>query len=142
MPYQEIVHLDEEKLKTKDACFVNKLKKFETQLKNTRKLVVNRILNSNMTIGYGTDLVSVYDNFDCWREFKAWREEGIPALKTLKAATSVNAQIVGRPDIGSIEPGQIADIAAWSKDILEDPEAISTCDFVMKEGQVVKKCAK
>ena len=139
MPYQEVVHLDEEKLKTKDACFINKLKKFDTQLRDTRKLVVDRILNSNMIIGYGTDMVSVYDNFDCWREFKAWREEGIPALRTLRAATSVNAQIVGRSDIGSIEPGQIADIVAWSKDILGDPDAISACDFVMKEGQVVKK---
>lgn len=138
MPYQEAVHFDEEKLKTKDACFVRKLEKFQDQLIETRKTVVNRILNSNITIGYGTDMVSVYDNFDCWREFKAWREEGIPALKTLKAATSVNAKIIGRTDIGSIEPGQIADIAAWNRDILKDTEAISTCDFVMKEGQLVK----
>ena len=79
-----------------------------------------------MTIGYGTDIVAVYDNFDCWREFKAWRESGIPALKVLKAATSVNAQIVERPELGFIEVGKVADIAGWSRDILEDVEATST----------------
>ena len=91
-----------------------------------------------MIIGYGTDMVTVYDNFDCWREFKVWRESGIPALRTLRAATSVNAQILERPEIGSIEVGKIADIVGWSRDILEDKEAISECDLVMKEGLVYK----
>lgn len=138
LPYEEVINLDEEKLMMKDKPFREKLKRFSDQLKKTRKLIIDRILNSNMVIGYGTDIVSVYNNYDCWREFKAWRENGIPALIALRAATSVNAQIVGLPDAGVIESGKIADIAAWSKDILEDHEAISHCDFVMKEGQIFK----
>ncbi|MDD4780984.1 MAG: amidohydrolase family protein [Tissierellia bacterium] len=139
MPYEEVVNLDEEKLALKHKPFREKLEKFGEQLRETRKLLVDCIINSNMTIGYGTDIVAVYDNFDCWREFKAWRDNGIPALKTLKAATSVNAKIVERPEIGSLEVGKIADIVGWSRDILNDSEAISACDFVMKEGVVCKR---
>lgn len=138
MPYEEIINLDKEKLALKHKPFREKLEKFSHQLKETRKLLVDRILNSNMTIGYGTDIVTVYNNYDCWREFKTWRENGIPALVTLRAATSINAQILGLSNIGTIEVGKIADIVAWSKDILNDKEAISHCDFVMKEGKVIK----
>lgn len=139
MPYEEVINLDEEKLALKHKPFREKLEKFGDQLRETRRLLVDCILNSKMTIGYGTDIVAVYDNFDCWREFKAWRDNGIPALRTLKAATSVNAKIVERPEIGSLEVGKIADIAGWSRDILNDSEAISVCDFVMKEGVVFKR---
>ena len=40
--------------------------------------------------------------------------------------------------IGSIEPGKKADISAWHRDIINDVEAISECDFVMKDGIVYK----
>ena len=38
--------------------------------------------------------------------------------------------------IGSIDSGKYADIAAWHRDLLTDEDAISECDFVMKEGKV------
>ena len=142
-PYQEAVHMDEEKLATKSPHFQRKLHKYVDQLRATRKLVVDKILEGKMTIGYGTDMVSVYECWECWREFHTWREEGIPALRTLRAATSVNAKILGLADqIGSIEPGKKADISAWHRDIENDIEAISECDFVMKEGVVYKNCCK
>jgi len=58
-------------------------------------------------------------------------------FRTLKAATSVNAGIL-RMDhlIGTIEPGKLADIAGWHRDLLEDCDALSECDFVMKDGKV------
>lgn len=138
MPYEEVINLDRNKLSMKSKPFRMKLEKYGNQLIETRKIIVDNILNSDMTIGYGSDIVAVYDNYDCWREFKAWRESGIPALRVLKAATSVNAKILQRPDIGSIGRGKIADIVGWSKDILGDKEAISVCDFVMKEGTIYK----
>ena len=56
-------------------------------------------------------------------------------FRTLHAATMGNASVFGMEDlIGSIEPGKYADIAGWHRDILNDPEAVSQCDFVMKEG--------
>ena len=42
-----------------------------------------------------------------------------------------------RPELGTIAPGQLADLAGWDRDILEDHEALSHCAFVMKDGQVI-----
>ena len=62
-------------------------------------------------------------------------KSGMDAFRILKAATSVNAEILGMQDeIGSIEPGKYADLAGWHRDLLTDPQAISQCDFVMKGG--------
>ena len=35
---------------------------------------------------------------------------------------------------GNIYAGKVADIAAWHRDLLTDPDALFECDFVMKEG--------
>ena len=59
------------------------------------------------------------------------------AFRTLKAATSVNAGILKMDHlIGTIEPGKLADIAGWHRDLLNDCNALSECDFVMKYGKV------
>ena len=75
---------------------------------------------------------------DSWREFKAWRDIGIEPLRALVAATSANAKIIGRNDLGVLAPGKTADIAAWGKNIMTDHKAISECDFVMKDGTIYK----
>jgi len=139
VPYDDIIHPDPEKLKLKQPAFRNKLIKYAEQLKETRKLIIDLIYEDKMTIGYGTDIVRVYNNFDCWHEFEVWRDNGIDALTTLRAATSVNSKIVRRPEIGSIAPGMTADITAWASDILTDHEALRVCDFVMKEGVIYKR---
>ena len=62
---------------------------------------------------------------------------GMGAFRTLKAATSVNAGILKMDHlIGTIEPGKLADIAGWHRDLLDDCDALSECDFVMKGGCV------
>lgn len=139
MPYEDIINIDEEKLAKKNKAFREKLRLYSEQLRTTRKLLVREILAEELTIGYGTDIVAVYDNFECWREFKAWRGSGISALRTLKAATSVNAKIIEHPELGTLAVGKTADIAGWSRDILNDHEAISECAFVMKNGKIFKR---
>ena len=55
--------------------------------------------------------------------------------RALKAATAENARILGlENEIGTIEPGKLADVAAWRRDILKDDKALLDCAFVMKEG--------
>lgn len=131
-PYDEIVLLDEEKLAQKPIEFQRKLRYYREQLVESREI----LKNSNIRLGYGTDLVTGYQNYECGREFSAWLRNGMNPYRTLKAATSVNAKILGIDNItGTIEVGKQADISAWSRDILTDDKALLDCAFVMKGGK-------
>ena len=93
------------------------------------------LIDSDLRLGYGTDLVVNYQNYECGREYSAWLRNGISPYRALKAATAENARILGlENEIGTIEPGKLADVAAWRRDILKDDKALLDCAFVMKEG--------
>ena len=131
-PYDEIVLLDEEKLAQKSPEFQRKLRHYRDNLVNSREI----LKNSKIRLGYGTDLVVGYQNYECGREYSAWLRNGMDPFRTLKAATAVNAGILGLDHIlGTIEPGKLADIAAWRRDLLTDDKALLDCAFVMKEGK-------
>lgn len=133
-PYDEIVLLDEEKLAEKSPEFQRKLRHYRDNLVESREL----LKNSKLRLGYGTDLVVGYQNYECGREYSAWLRNGMDPFRTLKAATSVNADILGISDkVGTIEPGKLADIAGWKRDLLTDDKALLDCGFVMKEGKEI-----
>jgi imidazolonepropionase-like amidohydrolase len=131
-PFDEIVNLNEEKLAEKPIEFAQKLRQYSKRLIEGRKIIIN----SKLRLGYGTDLVANHENFECGYEYEAWLKSGVDPFRALKAATSVNADIIGRKDIGSIEVGKLADISAWKRDLLKDPKALLDCAFVMKDGVV------
>lgn len=133
-PYDEIVLLDEEKLSQKSPEFRRKLYHYRDRLVESRRL----LLDSNLRLGYGTDLVVGYQNYECGREYSAWLRNGVDPYRALKAATAENARILGLShQIGTIEPGKLADVAAWGRDLLRDHTALLDCAFVMKEGREV-----
>ena len=130
-PYDEIVLLDEEKLSQKSPEFQRKLRHYRERLVESRRLLIE----SNLRLGYGTDLVVGYQNYECGREYSAWLRNGVDPYRALKAATAENARILGLSDqIGTLEPGKLADVAAWGRDLLSDHTALLDCAFVMKEG--------
>ena len=132
-PYDEIVLLNEEKLAQKPAEFQKKLYYYRDRLVESRKI----LMKSSLKLGYGTDLVTGYNNYECGREYSAWMRNGMSPFRTLKAATAVNADILGIGDrTGTIEPGKLADLAGWRRDLLTDDLALLDCSFVMKEGVV------
>lgn len=131
-PYDEIVLLDEEKLAQKPPAFQRKLRFYRDRLVESRRI----LMDSSLRLGYGTDLVTGYQNYECGREYSAWLRNGIEPYRALKAATSVNARILGLADrIGTVEPGKQADLAAWGRDLLTDDKALLDCAFVMKGGR-------
>lgn len=137
-PYDEIVLLDEKKLSQKSAEFQRKLRYYREQLVESRRLLID----SDLRLGYGTDLVTGYQNYECGREYSAWLRNGVDPYRALKAATSENAKILGLYDrIGTLEPGKLADVAAWSRDLLSDHTALLDCAFVMKAGETVPSCS-
>ena len=71
-------------------------------------------------------------------EFQAMVSSGLSPVRTLKAATSVAAELLGREDIGVLECGRYADIVAMPGDPIEDVRATAGVDFVMKDGIVYR----
>lgn len=64
---------------------------------------------------------------------------GMDHIDILLAATSVNAKVLRMSDqIGSIEAGKLADIAAFDGDPIQDIRVMQSCAFVMKDGVVYK----
>ena len=131
-PYDEIINQDEENLRKKKPEFQRKLRAYAERLTEARKV----IRQSNLTLGYGTDFVAVHQPYENGYEYSAWLRSGMDPFRALKAATSVNAKILRRDDIGQIAPGKLADISAWNRDLLTDHEALLDCAFVMKGGVV------
>ena len=131
--YDSIIFLDEDELaKREPKAFRDKLCAYSDQLKQGREV----IKNSSIKLGFGSDYMDLHPSYEGGaREYKSWISSGMDAMRTLKAATSGNADIIRRPDLGRILPGCTADIAAWKRDLLNDPEALFECAYVMKEGK-------
>lgn len=130
-PYEEAVHYDPVLIQTKQPEYRRKLEFYKEALQKGREV----IKNSSCILGYGTDMVATHMCYESGYEYKAWMESGMGGFRALHAATQVNARILQLEDqIGTIEVGKLADIAAWKRDLLTDPLALLDCAFVMKEG--------
>ncbi len=132
-PFEEIYSGDEEALKKKDPAFQAKMRQYMPRMIKGRELIVN----STLKLGFGSDIVTVHCNYEGGYEYGCMMSAGMDPFRILKAATSVNAELLEMDDIiGSIVPGKLADIAAWKRDLLTDPKALLDCAFVMKDGKV------
>jgi imidazolonepropionase-like amidohydrolase len=67
----------------------------------------------------GTDLMGALDDEQLHGLRLQAEVEGPPAL--LRSATSVNAELLGRDDLGWIGPGAVADVLVLDGDRLKDP---------------------
>jgi imidazolonepropionase-like amidohydrolase len=89
-------------------------------------------------IAFGTD-AGVYPHGENGKEFGFMVEAGMPAMEAIKAATIVNAGILGMADkLGTIETGKLADIVATDENPIKNIKTLESVSFVMKEGVVVK----
>ena len=134
-PYQDAIEGDEESMSMKAPAFNKKLHLYQDRLRKGREA----ILASNIKLGYGTDFVTVHDNFEHGWEYSAWLRSGADPFRALQAATKNNAEICGLDKtLGTLEPGKYADIAGWKRDLLTDENALRDCSFVMKDGTQYK----
>jgi imidazolonepropionase-like amidohydrolase len=64
---------------------------------------------------------------------------GMPAIKVISALTRVGANILGKQrDLGTVEPGKLADIVVVNGNPLYDITALAHVETVVKGGRVVK----
>jgi imidazolonepropionase-like amidohydrolase len=67
-------------------------------------------------------------------------EAGMPPMKALQSATLEGARLLGiEKDLGTVEPGKFADLAAVRGDPLADIKLMTNVTFVMKGGTVYKQ---
>jgi imidazolonepropionase-like amidohydrolase len=96
-------------------------------------------LDAGVTIAAGSD-VGVFAHGDEARELELMVAYGMPAIDTLKSATSINAKVMHmETQIGRVAAGLFADLIAVGGDPSQDISATRKVTFVMKNGAVVKK---
>ena len=105
-----------------------------------RERGVKQFIESGAVMGMGTDSGTPmnFHSESLWREIKVHVDMGMTPLRAIQAATRVNAQILNRRDLGSIAPGQTADVIAVDGNPLFDIVALSHVDVVVKDGTVYK----
>jgi imidazolonepropionase-like amidohydrolase len=98
-----------------------------------------RAVQAGVKIGFGTDAGGFDWNINPAKEFELRVKYGQTPAQALKSATVDAAALMGMPDVGTIEPGKLADIVAVPGDPLSDISLLEKVQFVMKDGVVVRK---
>jgi len=106
-----------------------------------RERGVKQFIESGAVMGMGTDSGTPmnFHSEALWREIKVHVDMGMSPQRAIAAATRVNAQIVGKGrDLGTIEPGKLADVIVVKGNPLFDIVALSDVEIVVKDGVVLK----
>jgi imidazolonepropionase-like amidohydrolase len=106
-----------------------------------RERGVKQFIESGAVMGMGTDSGTPmnFHSEALWREIKVHVDMGMTPQRAIAAATRVNAAIIGKGrELGTIEPGKIADVIVVKGNPLFDIVALSTVEVVVKDGTVFK----
>jgi imidazolonepropionase-like amidohydrolase len=97
-----------------------------------------RCVEAGVRLAYGTDS-GVYPHAMAARQFAYQVKYGMTPMQAIQSATAVAAELLGWSDrVGAIEPGRFADLVAVAGDPLEDMDALTEIEVVVKGGEVVK----
>ncbi len=98
------------------------------------------LARAGVPMGYGTDLLG-WMHEDQLAEF-ALRAQVLPVADVLKSATSINAKLIRREDLGIVAPEKTADLILIDGDPLSDISVLSgrgeRVETVVQAGQIVK----
>jgi imidazolonepropionase-like amidohydrolase len=99
-----------------------------------------RALHKGVKIAFGTDVGGFPWDMNQAKEFSYETKFGMTPMQAIKSATIVAAQLMGWDDrIGTIESGKLADIVAVPGNPLNDITVMERVNFVMKDGNIVKR---
>ena len=75
-----------------------------------------------------------------WRLAKLYADFGMPPSRVIATLTRINARILGKSNqLGTIEPGKLADIIVVKGNPLFDVIALANPEVVIKDGIVFKR---
>ncbi|HEY0482772.1 MAG TPA: amidohydrolase family protein [Kofleriaceae bacterium] len=100
-----------------------------------------RALARGVNLGFGSD-AAVCPHASQVTQFADMVRLGMKPLAALRAATSADARLLGRDDLGSLEPGKLADVVAVPGDASADITGVERVFFVMKDGVVFRNDGK
>ncbi len=103
-----------------------------------RSLLRARLLGVKIALGpdTGSDLVP---HGRLYKEVALYASMGVPPIEVIQMATRMGAEVLGREkELGTIEPGKLADLIVVEGDPLLDPEALRNVVFVIKDGRVIE----
>ena len=110
----------------------------ETAAQRRKRETFRAALDAGVTILNGSD-VGTFPHGENARELEAMVMYGMTPLAALKSATSVAARVLHMDtQIGRIQPGLLADLAAFDGDPTTDISSLRRVKFVMKNGVVYR----
>jgi imidazolonepropionase-like amidohydrolase len=104
-----------------------------------RERGVKQFTEAGAVIGMGTDSGTPmnFHSEALWREAKVHVDMGMPPIKVISSLTRIGANILGKQrDLGTIEPGKLADIIVVNGNPLYDITALAHVEVVVKGGKV------
>lgn len=104
----------------------------------SRVNIFSQAIKKGVKVVVGTDYVGWGANYSA-HEFDELVKLGMTPMQSIKAGTSLNAEMLMNENIGTIAAGKFADIIAVSGDPLKDITELQRVKFVMIGGKVVKK---
>ena len=99
---------------------------------------VELAVRAGVRVGFGSDLMGdLEDDQLCGIALQAQAQDPLDLLRSL---TTVNAELIGRPDLGRIAPGTPADLVAFHTDPLSDVSVLwdeSRSRTVVRSGRLL-----
>jgi imidazolonepropionase-like amidohydrolase len=110
------------------------------RLVEAEKAAFAEALKKNVLIAYGTDAGGYAWSQNQAQELAIMVKYGMSPAAALRSATAVASQLLDRQkELGTVEPGKLADLIAVAGNPLTDVTELERVRFVMKGGVVYKR---
>jgi imidazolonepropionase-like amidohydrolase len=106
---------------------------YRTMLANLK-----RVHDAGIPVAMGTDAGNplTLHGPAVYPEMEAMREAGLSPMEVLVASTRGGARAMGRDDLGTLEPGKLADLVVLDADPLADVSNVHRVRLVVRGGEV------
>ena len=99
---------------------------------------ITAAIEAGVKIAVGTDAPAIFHGRNA-EELEVLVKRGMTPLGAIRAATTVAAELIDRPDLGRIAPDMLADIVGVPGNPLDDISLTRQVGFVMKDGRLHKQ---